>query len=174
MVLPGQCLYTSPGSKSSKYRPNGRSWVTIFSALGAFSIALSLRAGIPGSFTPVWGCAGPLRPRLTAPQDTCGAVARLRVGGESPVPAVAGTSGARRIPSGGRRPTDHGDLLMSDPDPGDPGDQTATSRRDRRASRRPTLQSERLLHEAGRGPVVGVEGHRRQQALLPCTLQPQR
>src|SRR5262252_38524 len=25
MVLPGQCLYTSPASKSSKYRPKGRS-----------------------------------------------------------------------------------------------------------------------------------------------------
>src|SRR5947208_1646526 len=25
MVFPGQCLYTSPGSKSSKYRPKGRS-----------------------------------------------------------------------------------------------------------------------------------------------------
>src|SRR5947209_6298018 len=29
MVLPGQCLYTSPGSKSSKYRPKGRSCTVI-------------------------------------------------------------------------------------------------------------------------------------------------
>src|SRR5437899_6612043 len=29
MVFPGQCLYTSPGSKSSKYRPKGRSCTVI-------------------------------------------------------------------------------------------------------------------------------------------------
>src|SRR5207237_5174963 len=29
IVLPGQCLYTSPTSKSSKYRPNGRSYTVI-------------------------------------------------------------------------------------------------------------------------------------------------
>src|SRR5215217_939827 len=29
IVLPGQCLYTSPTTKSSKWRPNGRSFVVI-------------------------------------------------------------------------------------------------------------------------------------------------
>src|SRR3546814_3713706 len=29
IVLPGQCLYTSPGTKSSRWRPKGRSCVVI-------------------------------------------------------------------------------------------------------------------------------------------------